>query len=240
MRQMTKLICGAALPVLVAAFLIAAVSPKAYADEWNKETKMTFSQAVQVPGRVLPPGTYVFRLLDSQSDRHIVQIFNETGQRLITTVLAIPDYRLTPRGHTVISFDERLTGTPEAIKEWFYPGDLYGQEFVYRPGEELAAQTAATQTTEVAMAAPIETPAPTEATPEPTPEPAPAPPVTEEQPAQPEQAAPAPEPAPAPVENNNEPATLPKTGSEFPLILMLGSSGLGLGTLLHALRRRYL
>ena len=60
-----------------------AFSPAAKADEWNDKTVMTFSAPVEIPGvhlkgwGVLPAGTYVFKLLDSQSDRHIVQIFNK-------------------------------------------------------------------------------------------------------------------------------------------------------------------
>jgi hypothetical protein len=53
----------------------------ANADEWNEKTVVTFSGPVEIPGvhlagmGVLPAGTYVFKLLDSDSDRHIVQIF---------------------------------------------------------------------------------------------------------------------------------------------------------------------
>ena len=46
------------------------------ADEWNKKTVVTFTEPVQIPGAVLPAGTYVFKLMDSASDRNIVQIFN--------------------------------------------------------------------------------------------------------------------------------------------------------------------
>jgi len=238
--MLNKTIRGIALSIFCAGLLSVAAGPKAYADEWNKDTKFTFSQAVQVPGRVLPPGTYVFRLLDSPSDRHIVQIFNETGQKLITTVLAIPDYRLQPRGHTVIAFDERLKAQPEAIKEWFYPGDNFGQEFVYKKGEALA-MTTTTETTEVAQVQPIETPAATEtepATPEATPSPAvEETPVTPEPETMPQAATPAPE---TPAATTEEPAKLPKTASEMPLIFALGGSALSLGSLLRVLRRRYL
>ena len=54
--------------------------PSAKADEWNKKTVVTFNEPVEVPGvgaQILPAGTYVFKLLDSPSDRHIVQIFNQ-------------------------------------------------------------------------------------------------------------------------------------------------------------------
>ena len=52
----------------------ATMLPSAKADEWNKETTVSFKEPVAVPGQVLAPGTYVFKLADSQSDRHIVQI----------------------------------------------------------------------------------------------------------------------------------------------------------------------
>jgi hypothetical protein len=86
---------------------------------------------VEVPKMVLPAGTYWFTLADSDSDRNIVEIWDANRMHLITTILAIPDYRLKPKGHTVIHFDERPAGSPEAINSWFYPGAGYGEEFVY-------------------------------------------------------------------------------------------------------------
>src|SRR5580692_6865697 len=103
----------------------------ARADEWNKKTVLTFSQPVEIPGQILPAGTYTFVLLDSPADRHIVQIFNADGSHLITTILAINDYRLRPTGDTVMKFNERPGDAPEALRAWFYPGDNFGQEFVY-------------------------------------------------------------------------------------------------------------
>ena len=50
---------------------------------------------------------------------------------MYATILALPDYRLKPTGKTVITFEERSSNSPQAIKAWFYPGDNYGQEFVY-------------------------------------------------------------------------------------------------------------
>ena len=106
-------------------------APKARADEWNKKTVLTFSQPVEIPGHVLPAGTYTFKLADSMSDRHIVQIFNADGSQIIATIIAIPDYRLKVTGETVIKFTEVPAGQPEAVRAWFYPGNSIGQEFVY-------------------------------------------------------------------------------------------------------------
>jgi len=106
------------------------VVPSARADEWDRKTTLTFNQPVQVPGTTLSAGTYVFKLADS-SDRTIVQIWNEDETRLITTILAVADYRASTPDKTIVSFDERPTGQPEALKAWFYPGDNSGVEFIY-------------------------------------------------------------------------------------------------------------
>ncbi len=115
--------------------LVALVFPSGMKGQnWNKRTKVTFSAPVEIPGvgaQVLPAGTYYFRLLDSTSDRHIVQIFNEREDHVYSTILAIPNYRLRPTSRTVMTFRERAAGEPQAIRSWFYPGDNFGQEFVY-------------------------------------------------------------------------------------------------------------
>jgi len=124
------------LAVLIAALLIAAnYHGRTRADDWTKMTKITFGQQVQVPGTVLDPGTYTFKLADSSSNRHIVQIFNQDNTSLITTILAVPNYRLEPSGKTVLAFAERPVDQPVALEAWFYPGDNFGQEFVYPESE---------------------------------------------------------------------------------------------------------
>jgi len=116
---------------LLAVTLIGATLSSARADTWDKKTVVTFNQAVEVPGKVLPAGTYTFKLLDSPSDRHIVQIFDADGMHIIATILAINNYRLESTGETVMKFSERPGDSPEALRAWFYPGDNFGQEFVY-------------------------------------------------------------------------------------------------------------
>ena len=101
------------------------------AQTFNQKTYVTFSHPVEVPGKVLPAGKYGFQLAETSTYRHVVQIFNEDGTELITTVLAIPNYRLTANDKTVIEFAERPAGTPPALRAWFYPATNFGQEFVY-------------------------------------------------------------------------------------------------------------
>jgi hypothetical protein len=118
-------------PLLCVVLLCAAFDIGVRADSWDKKTVVTFSDGVEIPGQVLPAGTYVFKLAGTFSDRHIVQIWNGGETQILATILAIPNYRLDPAGRTVFEFDERPGDSPMALHSWFYPGDSTGQEFVY-------------------------------------------------------------------------------------------------------------
>jgi hypothetical protein len=125
---MNKLVMKLFLLVMAGAF---ALMPGAWADEWNQKTVFTFSAPVEIPGQVLPAGTYVFKLANSAASRHIVQVFNADETRVFGTFLAIPDYHLRPAEEPIIHFHERPAGSPDAIKGWVYPGRTFGHEFVY-------------------------------------------------------------------------------------------------------------
>jgi hypothetical protein len=226
---------GLALAVASIGFLGIALAPNARADEWNKKTILTINESIQVPNKVLPPGKYVIRLLDSPSDRHIVQIFNADETHLETTILAIPNYRLEPTGKTVFSFWETPPGQPKAMRAWFYPGDNFGQEFAYPKSTAVqiaAVAHASVPTTEVQTqsemaTAPVATvneegkETPMKAEVAQTPAPAPA--------VEPAPAPAAPEPTPAPQE-------LPKTASPYPLVGLAGLLSLGLFLVLRTVR----
>jgi len=127
----------AAPAILGLALLSVGFAPGAKADEHDKKTTFTFSAPVEIPMvhitgmSVLPPGTYVFKLVNSDSNRHIVQIFNKDETKIYATILSIPNYRLKPTSRTVLTFNEGKRGTPEALRAWFYPGANWGEEFVY-------------------------------------------------------------------------------------------------------------
>jgi hypothetical protein len=209
----------------------------AAADQWDKKTTVTFSQPVELPGIVLPAGTYVFRLLDSAQNRHVVQVFNPEETRLYTTILAIPNWRLKPADETVMKFAERKAGQPEALRAWFYPADNFGQEFVYpkKRAVELATETrvpvfAAEVTPAEKAEELIEEPV-VAVTPEQKevevaqvtgPAPIELPPVIAK-------AEPAP---PAPIEE------LPKTASPLPLFILVGLGSLGIALVLRVVAKR--
>ena len=232
----------ACVSVGLAAFGYLAAS--AQADAWNKKTILKFNQPVEVPGHVLTPGTYVFQLADSSADRNVVQIFSEDKKgmdHLVTTTMAIPDYRVATPVKSEVTFEERHSNTPEAVHSWFYPGDNYGWQFLYPKGQTLqvakntrptapvtrASKEAATRSTATKAAA---TNTPT---------------------SKPEVAQPEPKPLPVTLAQNRPPATsapqppaakpgeLPKTASNLPLEVAIGLFllAVGAGILRLGLRR---
>jgi hypothetical protein len=129
---------------LSCATVLVALTPFARAGEWDKKTIVNFRDPVEVPGAVLQPGTYVMKLLDSSSNRHIVEFMNERENHLYSMAMTIPAYRLQPSDKTVLTFYETPGGgKPDAIKTWYYPGDNWGQQFTYPKGRsaELASLT---------------------------------------------------------------------------------------------------
>jgi len=221
------------------------------ADEWDKKTIITTDEPMQLPNMMLQPGTYVVKLADSGSNRHIVQFFDKDEKHLVTTVLAIPNQRLRLTGKSVFAFWEVPAGQPKALRAWFYPGDNFGQEFAY-PRQEAAKITASNSGANVPLddqstagtadsnkdsAAAAAEPAPAEPAPVAASEPAPAPAPVEVAAAQ--QAAPAPPavtqepvtqtPTADPAsdaqrisQTPQQPDSLPKTASNLPWLALIG------------------
>lgn len=220
--------------ILGTAILGIAVTPMARADAWDKKTTITFSGPVEIPGvhlkgyAVLPAGTYVFKVLDSGSDRHIVQISSKDELTVYATILAIPNVRLKATNKTVMTFRERPAGQPEALRAWFYPGKEWGEEFVYPKARAivLAKETNTpvlfvpdTVTPEVAVA--VKTPD------NPVVVELRAAPVMAIQPSGQEVVIAQTVTAPPVEVAQNDPPKLPATGSSLPLVALLGMLALG-------------
>ena len=132
---------------LMTVFSMSVVSARA--DEWSQLTKLTFSEPVEIPGRTLPAGTYWFVLADSDSDRNIVQVFNEDWSMLCATLFTASRERMRASSDTILTFAERSRSKPEAILTWFYPGQTTGHEFLYPKNEEVELVRDARQNIEV-------------------------------------------------------------------------------------------
>ena len=234
--------------VLSLALLGAAFSPAVKADEHDKKTTVTFSVPVEIPAAhlkgwgVLPAGTYVFKLVESSSNRHIVQIYNKDETQIYATILAIPNYRLKPTDKTVITFNEGIRDRPEAIRAWFYPGANWGEEFVY-PKAKAVELAQVTKTPVLAVVADVQQEVAKPDEPEVTAQLVQAP-VMAVQPTgavvelaqvvEPPPATPAAEPAEVAVNK------LPDTASSLPLIGMFGLLALGGALTLRSVSKRSL
>lgn len=250
LRTAVTLFCGAA----IAAGL--ALTP-ARADEFNKRTNLTVSQTVQIGDTVLQPGRYVIKLLDSQTDRHVVQIFNSNQTHIIATVVAVPIQRVVPRGHTTFTYYETPVGSARALRTWYYPGDEDGQDFV-EPKHHvmLAAGTTVVESPLAFNDEKPEQPAPaTQAANEPSTSTQTSSDASEQQSA--DRQATEPAPAQSEVAQNTTPATdsssanqaaaqapaqqtpaqLPQTGTLYPELGLSGALLLGLAGLSRGLRR---
>jgi hypothetical protein len=165
----------------------------------SERTFLTFSNAVEMPGVMLKPGTYVFKLADTPT-RNVVQVWDQDEKNMIGHWTFVQAERPQVTEENVVMFRETAEGTTPAVQFWYFPGEKVGKEFIYPKdqAERIAARTGATVRTEdgvvEAGAAAAAGPAPAEPAPRAEPEPAPAPAVAEA-PAP----APAPEPAPAPA-----------------------------------------
>jgi len=228
--------------VFCLALLGTVFSPSAKASEWDRKTTITFSGPVEIPGvhlkgwGVLPAGTYVFKILDSQADRHIVQIFNKNETRIYATILAIPNYRLQATDRTVVTFRERPVGQPEALRAWFYPGRQWGEEFVYPKAKEVEiAKTSNTPVLFTPAALPLEVEEPVKLAEEPVVASLKQAPVMAVKPTG-EEVELAQVVTPPPIEMASN--TLPKTASSLPLIGLLGLLALGGSWALRRLQKR--
>ncbi len=229
-REM-KFVNGLRIGLCLTVFGLLAM-PSAKADQFDRKTVVTVSGPVEVPGvgaQTLPPGTYIFKVLDSPSDRHIVQILSQDETHVYTTILAIPNYRLKATDKTVITFRERPAGEPEALKAWFYPGREWGDQFVY---EKPRAIILAKETNEVVLSTPLPLKtAPVEALK--------AAPVEAVNPnGETVETATVVEAPPEEVASAPEVTSLPKTASYLPLIGLLGLLTLGSGLVVTGVLKR--
>lgn len=147
--------------VCAVAFLSALVLGTANAQDnnWNQRTYFTFSAPVELPGKTLPAGTYLFKLVDSPSNRHVVQVFDKDEKTIHATILAIPAQRLEPSDEPEVRFMEVAANQPAAIRTWWFPGRTIGHEFIY-PKEQalrLARGTSSTVLTVATESTTVET-----------------------------------------------------------------------------------
>lgn len=140
-RTRIKLFTACAL-----AFAVSLAGTSATAQEpTNQLTYFTFSAPFELPGgKTLPAGKYVFRVMDSPSNRHVIHVMSEDQTQMHATLMAIPAQRMEPSDEPEIRFMEAEANTAPAIRTWWYPGRTIGHEFIYP--KDHARRLAARQT----------------------------------------------------------------------------------------------
>jgi len=129
------------LNFLLGAVLIGLTAQLGRASEFDKKTVLTISGPMRIPGTVLPAGTYVMKRADPNLP-NVIRFFDKDGRHLYATVLTLPVERKTATGDVELTMAETRSSSPAALRTWFYPGELTGQEFIYpRGGEVLMAQS---------------------------------------------------------------------------------------------------
>jgi hypothetical protein len=117
------------IAAMAVSLMVSSLVPALKADEADKKTTIKLDQAIDVQGTVLPPGSYVLKILGSSQDRYTVEIFNADEKQIIATILATPAYRQTVTAKSEFKFYDVAAGQPPALRTWFYPGDNFGFEF---------------------------------------------------------------------------------------------------------------
>jgi LPXTG-motif cell wall-anchored protein len=200
-------------------FLAAGMGRAAAADDSSWKSQLHLSQPTEIPGKVLEPGDYVVKVVDTTQPRKIVQFSNADDTKVIATVMAVPDYRVQPAERVEFTYFQRGSNGPQALKEWFYVGNNYGIEFVYN--KPAAYEIAKNSNENVVM---TQTENKTEEIKEVTPE-------QKEVTYESRNVEP---PAPA----NPAPTELPKTGSDLPSVALAGAILLAGAATLRLARRR--
>jgi hypothetical protein len=139
--MLRKMLFGCALVTLVT---LSSATMAIAQEPLDQRTYFTFSAPFELPGgKVLPAGKYTFRIVDSPSNRHVVQVLSDDGKQMHATILAIPAQRQDPPDDPEVRFMETVANAPPAVKTWWYPGRTIGHEFIYP--KEQARRLAAAQ-----------------------------------------------------------------------------------------------
>jgi hypothetical protein len=221
--------------VLCLAFITVAFSPNASAQRFDKGTKITMDSPFQVPGKTLPAGDYVIRLMEIPGNRRVVQIMNATEQKSLAIALGIPDYTLKAPEKTHLSFYEVDRGKPLPVHAWFYPASNFGVEFVYPKTKALEiAKVSGEHVVATTAPEPVAEPSPAELETEPL---VVIEPSGEEATVAEVHPEPAATPETAPAEPVQTAQALPKTATPFPLFALTGLLAAGAAGTLRVMRR---
>lgn len=133
--------------VCAAAILTSMSATPVRAQTMDSRTEFTFNQPIELPGVTLPPGTYIFRLMDALAGRHVMQVTaKDSTNKTHGLFLTISAQRPKPSDNAELRFLETPAGLPAAVKTWWYPGNITGREFIYPKSQARRLAQATNQT----------------------------------------------------------------------------------------------
>jgi hypothetical protein len=116
--------------VLFAAFaLVMAVPHTANAQGLITGTVASFDQPVEIPGHVLPAGTYAF----VDKGNSVVQVWDKTQTKLLATLITnAAEQSQFVDERQEFEFEASTPDKPMELKAWFQGNGLLGREFIYK------------------------------------------------------------------------------------------------------------
>jgi len=115
--------------VWFAAAILVLTAPQAVsAESLNKGTIANFDQPIEIPGLVLPAGSYAFI-----ERGPLVQVWDRDQTKLYATLItnAAEQSRFVDERQE-FEFEKQGSDSPPELKSWFLDGGIIGHEFIYR------------------------------------------------------------------------------------------------------------
>lgn len=124
MKSKKRLMVGIFSAVLALVFIGSAVR----ADEFDEAMKLTFRQPVQVPGQVLPAGSYWFVRVGHGAETNVLTVYDSDRTKTITTLNTGTMEVVKPSGYVTVKMADR-SPKPPSLLGVVYPGRAEGHAF---------------------------------------------------------------------------------------------------------------
>jgi hypothetical protein len=116
------------IAVFSAILALAFAGSLARADEFDEAMKLTFREPVQVPGQVLPAGSYWFVRVGHGAETNVLTVYNVDRTKTITTLNTGTMETVEPTGYVTIKMADR-SPKPPSLLGVVYPGRTEGHAF---------------------------------------------------------------------------------------------------------------
>ena len=125
-RRIVHTVCG-----VVLLGVLATAATGAFADN-RRTTYFTFNRSVQMPGVVLPAGSYIFEVANPDGQADVVRVLSRDRKHVHLMKFTRFVYRpLKGNLDSTLSLGESAVGQPPTVKAWYPQSETRGREFIY-------------------------------------------------------------------------------------------------------------